>query len=272
MKSTYIKPEAKFITEWKQTYEGKAFWNLGCYTTKAADILNAVTHWAVEKLDVKIRYKRNRYYGTPDKFDRSDKVGGGLVVKTEPDIIIDSLGEVCVHLNNSYALYKFCRKAQTNAEILSTIKEKFAYALKQMWKLMSCKDVMKIYHNPVDKSGEIEVTLAEYRALYEHLKERKPEKTAKVYGQAAVDDIISKPVQDQFVITAVETIDAEINTTEADFLKKKEELENKRKAEIEKVNAAFNASLEAIREEMNAKVAELRAQKQSMVDAVREAV
>ena len=260
MKQTFIQIDAEQIANWNK-FASNAYWQLGCYKKKSAILLNAVTHWAVSKLDVKIRYQRAYRYSA-NTFDPSDKIGGGLVVKTDPDITINHLGEVGVHFNNTYRLNSFCRKASCQRERLSTIKEKFAYALKNMWKSTSIDNVMTVKIDPtVNDSETVTISFEEYRALYEHLKERDKAKTIKAYGQKAYDDMVGEPLQDQFLISAIETIDEDKHRVEKEYSDKLLELDEKKNKEIKEISAKYAVIKESLIEEKKTKIDELNAQK-----------
>lgn len=267
MRSTFRQIDSTHIASWNKSASNtyRAYWPLGCYKKKTAILLNALTHWAVSKLDVKKQYKNFYRYDT-NPFDTSEKVGGGLVVKTDPDITIDHLGEVGLHLNNAYKLSTFCRKASCQQERLSTIKEKFAYALKNMWKSTSVENAMTVKTDPTaDSSERVIISFEEYRALYEHLKERDKAKTIKAYGQKAYDEMIGEPLQDQFLISAIETIDEDKQRVDLEYTDKLLELDEMKNAELKKLNAKYAAMRESLLEEKKTKIDELNAQKGMLI-------
>ena len=183
---------------------------LGIYSEKAATLLNEVINWRIKTCSTKAS---KRYCDGVDSLK-----GGGLFVKCNAEVVISSIGEVGLKFKEAYGecIKKYIRAASARAEINKAIKDKIANELKKFWTAYSkyLKDhdgVIKIMFT--DRNGDdvaYEYRETDYRILYEVLKGRNVDKLKVKYDQVKWDEIIGKKVEDQFVISAIETIQNEI--------------------------------------------------------------
>ena len=183
---------------------------LGIHSEKAATLLNEVINWRIKTCNTKAN---KEYYNGVDSLK-----GGGLFVKCNAEVVISSIGEVGLKFKEAYGEYikKYIRAVSAPAEINKAIKDKIANELKKFWTAYSkyLKDhdgVIKIKRT--DRNGDdvtYEYRETDYRVLYEFLKGRNVDKLKAKYDQMKWDEMIGKKVEDQFVISAIETIQNEI--------------------------------------------------------------
>ena len=183
---------------------------LGIHSEKAATLLNEVINWRIKTCSTKAN---KEYYNGVDSLK-----GGGLFVKCNAEVVISSIGEVGLKFKEAYGEYikKYIRAVSAPAEINKAIKDKIANELKKFWTAYSkyLKDhdgVIKIKRT--DRNGDdvtYEYRETDYRVLYEFLKGRNVDKLKAKYDQVKWDEMIGKKVEDQFVISAIETIQNEI--------------------------------------------------------------
>lgn len=183
---------------------------LGIHSEKAATLLNEVINWRIRTCNTKAN---KEYYNGVDSLK-----GGGLFVKCNAEVVISSIGEVGLKFKEAYGEYikKYIRAVSAPAEINKAIKDKIANELKKFWTAYSkyLKDhdgVIKIKRT--DRNGDditYEYRETDYRVLYEFLKGRNVDKLKAKYDQMKWDEMIGKKVEDQFVISAIETIQNEI--------------------------------------------------------------
>ena len=183
---------------------------LGIYSEKAATLLNEVINWRIRTCSTKVC---KEYYNGVDSLK-----GGGLFVKCNAEVVISSIGEVGLKFKEAYGEYikKYIRAVSAPAEINKAIKDKIANELKKFWTAYSkyLKDhngVIKFTFIDRNRDGvAYEYRETDYRILYEVLKGRDVDKLKAKYVQVKWDEMIGKKVEDQFVISAIETIQNEI--------------------------------------------------------------
>ena len=183
---------------------------LGIHSEKAATLLNEVINWRIRTCNTKAN---KEYYNGVDSLK-----GGGLFVKCNAEVVISSIGEVGLKFKEAYGEYikRYIRAVSAPAEINKAIKDKIANELKKFWMayskyLKEHDGVLKFKitnRNGDDVSYEYRET--DYRILYEVLKGRNTDKLKEKYDQVKWDEMIGKKVEDQFVISAIETIQNEI--------------------------------------------------------------
>ena len=232
---------------------------LGIYSEKAATLLNEVINWRIKTCSTKAN---KEYYNGVDSLK-----GGGLFVKCNAEVVISSIGEVCLKFKEAYGEYikKYIRAASARAEINKAIKDKIANELKKFWMAYSkyLKDhdgVIKIKRT--DRNGDdvaYEYRETDYRILYEVLKGRDENKLKAKYDQVKWDEMIGKKVEDQFVISAIETIqneiakiaetrDNDLKNAEAEYRAESNRLWTKNKENKERIT---NEAMEKIKELQN---------------------
>ena len=232
---------------------------LGIHSEKAATLLNEVINWRIKTCSTKAN---KEYYNGVDSLK-----GGGLFVKCNADVVISSIGEVGLKFKEAYGEYikKYIRAVSAPAEINKAIKDKIANELKKFWMAYSkyIKEhdgVIKIKitnRNGDDVSYEYRET--DYRILYEVLKGRNTDKLKAKYDQVKWDEMIGKKVEDQFVISAIETIQNEIvkiaetrdnvlNNAEAEYRAEFNRLWTKNKENKERI---ANEAMEKIKDLQN---------------------
>ena len=105
-----------------------------------------------------------------------------------------------------------------------------------------------------------EVKYSEYRALYEHLKERKQAKNIANNGQAAFDAMVGAPMQDQFLRNTIETVEAAILKVQNDERNEIDSLEHDRNEERDRINIRFNQLVAEARTRAEEKIEQLKTQ------------
>ena len=206
---------------------------LGIYSEKAASLLNEVINWRINICKTKFA---REYYD-----DVNSLKGGGLFVKCNCEVVISSIGEVGLKFKEAYGEYikKYIRAVSAPAEINKAIKDKITNELKKFW--MAYSKYLKEYDGVLkfkitNRNGDdvsYEYREADYRILYEVLKGRNTYKLKAKYDQVKWDEMIGKKVEDQFVLTAIETIHNEI-------AKITENRDNDIKAADDEYRAEFN--------------------------------
>lgn len=183
---------------------------LGVHSKKAATLLNEVINWRIRTCDAKAG---KEYYDGVDSLK-----GGGLFVKCNCEVVISSIGEVGLKFKEAYGEYikRYIRAVSAPAEINKAIKDKIANELKKFW--MAYSKYLKEHDGVLkfkrtNRNGDdvaYEYRETDYRILYEVLKGRNVDKLKAKYDQVKWDEMIGKKVEDQFVISAIETIQNEI--------------------------------------------------------------
>lgn len=183
---------------------------LEVYSEKAANLLNEVINWRIRTCNAKAG---KEFYDGVDALR-----GGGLFVKCGCEVVISSIGEVGLKFKEAYGenIKKYVRAVSAPAEINKAIKDKIANELKKLWMayskyLKEHDGILKIKgtdRNGTDITYEYHET--DYRILYEVLKGRNVDKIKAKYDETKWDEMIGKKVEDQFVLTAIETIQNEI--------------------------------------------------------------
>lgn len=195
-------------SSYRSFYESVTY--LGIHSKKAATLLNEVINWRIRTCAAK---SGKEYYDGVDSLK-----GGGLFVKCNCEVVISSIGEVGLKFKEAYGGYikRYIRAVSAPAEINKAIKDKIANELKKFW--MAYSKYLK-EHDGVfkfkrtNRNGddvEYEYRETDYRILYEVLKGRNVDKLKAKYDQVKWDEMIGKKVEDQFVISAIETIQNEI--------------------------------------------------------------
>lgn len=232
---------------------------LGIHSEKAATLLNEVINWRIRTCNTKAN---KEYYNGVDSLK-----GGGLFVKCNAEVVISSIGEVGLKFKEAYGEYikKYIRAVSAPAEINKAIKDKIANELKKFWMAYSkyIKEhdgVIKLKitnRNGDDVSYEYRET--DYRILYEVLKGRNVDKLKAKYDQVKWDEMIGKKVEDQFVISAIETIqneiakiaetrDNDLKNVEAEYREEYDRLWTKNKENKERI---INEAMKKIKELQN---------------------
>ena len=232
---------------------------LGVYSEKAATLINEVINWRIRTCNSKAG---KEYYDDVDSLK-----GGGLFVKCNCEVVISSIGEVGLKFKEAYGEYikRYIRAVSAPAEINKAIKDKIANELKKFWMAYSkyLKDhdgVIKFKitnRNGDDVSYEYRET--DYRILYEVLKGRNVDKLKAKYDQVKWDEMIGKKVEDQFVISAIETIqneiakiaetrDNDLKNAEAEYREESNRLWTKNKENKEQIT---NEAMKKIKELQN---------------------
>ena len=183
---------------------------LGVYSEKAATLINEVINWRIRTCNSKAG---KEYYDDVDSLK-----GGGLFVKCNCEVVISSIGEVGLKFKEAYGEYikRYIRAVSAPAEINKAIKDKIANELKKFW--MAYSKYLKEHDGVLkfkitNRNGDdiaYEYRETDYRILYEVLKGRDENKLKVKYDQVKWDEMIGKKVEDQFVISAIETIQNEI--------------------------------------------------------------
>lgn len=244
-------------SSYRSFYESVTY--LGIHSKKAATLLNEVINWRIRTCAAK---SGKEYYDGVDSLK-----GGGLFVKCNCEVVISSIGEVGLKFKEAYGGYikRYIRAVSAPAEINKAIKDKIANELKKFW--MAYSKYLK-EHDGVfkfkrtNRNGddvEYEYRETDYRILYEVLKGRNVDKLKAKYDQVKWDEMIGKKVEDQFVISAIETIqneivkiaetrDNDLNNVEAEYRAEFNRLWNKNKENKERI---ANEAMEKIKDLQN---------------------
>ncbi len=244
------------------------YWPLEIFTKKSAMIINQVIHNIVANCEFKFR--NHRYY---DTYDASAKKGGGFIRAAAPDVTVNEFGKIGLLLYNTSSLQTYLRASDSHTEKLASIMDKLGNEFKKYWRshFVSAdgeeeNGILDIRTNPRSSSSEVlyHVTYDEYRVLYEFLKGRDKEKTIRNYGQTTYDEMIGKPINNQFVVTALMSLAEEQRKLKEEWSKKQDELRNICDQEIKDANAKYRTANSVLEEEYKAKIAELENQAAEM--------
>ena len=232
---------------------------LGIHSEKAATLLNEVINWRIRTCSTKVC---KEYYNGVDSLK-----GGGLFVKCNAEVVISSIGEVGLKFKEAYGEYikKYIRAVSAPAEINKAIKDKIANELKKFW--MAYSKYIKEHDGVIklkitNRNGDdvlYEYRETDYRILYEVLKGRNVDKLKAKYDQVKWDEMIGKKVEDQFVISAIETIqneiakiaetrDNDLKNVEAEYREEYDRLWTKNKENKERI---INEAMKKIKELQN---------------------
>ena len=138
---------------------------LGIYNEKVCMFIEKVLQFKSDNL----RPRSSRGYYSPGS------VGGGLFIKAEAEMVMNSIGEVCILFKNAGRINDYMRLARGEAETIKCIRDRLGNEVKKFW---------NSYHfNPVNEKtamitigNDETITFKEYRIIYELLKNRDPEK------------------------------------------------------------------------------------------------
>lgn len=258
------------------------YFKFGFTSIKSAILLNFVLnskHWFGKR---KARCTNDSYVGAI--------AGGGLFVKGSPKITINISNNIGIYFGNTYAMtnaIRSCHSFNYN-ELKTHVLNKLADELKVAWTYSKTssnylkirrdwnsaldnsaypKQYLDLDNIPVIKDEStnaeyIEYSEAEYRCLYEFLKNRNKEKTIAKYGQEAYDTMIGKPIEDQFVISALEVLqaemkkvyseyDSEYDRIAADFCKKIQAIKNEQQEEINNLIKIRDEKLKSLKNQID---------------------
>lgn len=267
--------------------------DLGITSPKSALLLNYLICEADNNRPSHQKWNRRYGYTTV-------KTGGGLLVRAEAHVIVDDFSRVSIYFACDHKVKDYVRVASGKAEVKKSVMDKIANELKKLWKRNSIKDKIQIlYKNPTNKDGSygvlststysktefldlkgvetvkcdpsypdrefVEITLNEYRALYEFLKGRSPKKIKDRNGETAWESMIGKPVEDQFLISAMEAIKTEIKNAKEEYSRQYNEAMSERDAAKSLADKIFREKTDNFEKEKLAKIAELKAQMEEMV-------
>lgn len=245
-----------------------AYYRLGIYSLKSAKVLNMVIHDAVKNACFNKRYQF--WYNYSEKvnhaYEFDKKVGGGCLVQAGIEFTVNDFNEIGVYFHNPHKTD--FRSANSHEDRLKLFKDKLANALKIYWRGMakSANETETAYQMPVmddpkkpEASSEL-VTFDEYRALYEFFKDRNTEKSIKNHGQESCNSMIGKAINNQFVITSINTLNDEIKFLNDEAVKKinelREELHQKKRA----LELEYQELTDSIKAENDQKVNALKLQ------------
>lgn len=260
--------EIKFFTvEDEKTYENPVSkWGstetvmyLDIFSRKAAALLNAVINWKVESCNTK-----HRTWGSVGV---DDLIGGGLFVKCRAEVVVTTIGEVGLKFEErgNESIRKYIRISNGTAERLSSIKDKLGNELKKYWNAysksidnMGGKFNIKIVENGTTE--EFEITETDYRILYEVLKGRNINKLKGKYAAKKWDEMIGKKIEDQFILTAIETIKGEISKVVEMRESELKRIEEDYNTQRNNLNNIFKSNQEKVKTEAEIKIKELQEQ------------
>lgn len=225
---------------------------------KTAVLLNNMLNWRFNSC----KHKNGHSWGPdPENF-----VGGGLIVKCNARIAINASNQVAIFFNNFEKHDKVLRSACGKTEIIKSIKDKIANELKKYWTSING------HNKPISMNFNdhtFNVTVADYRVVYETLKSRDVDKIKGKYGTNVYDEMIGNNVEDQFIISAIETIKNEISNVAKQRDADCEVRKNKHTEESTRLYNEFIADEEKIKNEANAKIKEMEDQIKALILSTR---
>lgn len=197
-------------------------------------------------------------------------VSGGLFGKCQARIVVIPNGEMWVIFKNRYRLSSYLRTSTGHNEIMSKVSDKLANELKKVWKEDTYDDITKTVEiTTTDKNNintvEMQFTYAEYRTVYEYLKGRDTKKIKEKYGANTYDRMIGKKIEDQFLISAIETIQATIKSVMDEGQAKIAEVEKKYRDLRNSLYTEESDNKNRIENETKAQIAELQNQLDEML-------
>ena len=275
------------IIDEEQMKNSNGFYDLGISSYKSLLLLNYL-------LQFKVNYgnKKWRSYSS----GRDAVKGGGLLVKTDPFMTITTSGEVGILFDNSYRLGTYVRSAMNKQDRLILIMNKIASELKQMWlckfdntedgtlyikysdyaqlttstyskieyvQLPESIQLVKYDEDDEDENNKaeyIEITQEDYRCLYEYLRNRDKNRTIAKYGKEAYDSMIGKKIEDQFIISAIDVLKAEIQKTTKEHSDKCDQLRDERSEKIKNIENEYRQLFAELEADKNNKITELKNQ------------
>lgn len=264
--------------------------DLGITSAKSAILLNFLFYRL--NVDRPTHMKWTRRNGNETIYS-----GGGLLTRAKARVMIDDFSRVTIYFDHQYIVGNYIRVAEGKAAVRKVILNKIANELKKAWKKYSVADKIQIlYKSPIapkevysvlntsnwektdylDLKGIqtvkdemnrefVEVSLNEYRALYEFLKGRNPEKVKERNGITAWDSMIGKQIEDQFLISAVETIKNEIAKAKEIYSQQCSEAYDERDTAKSLADKICIEKIDSYQNEMKNKIEELKTQMAEMV-------
>lgn len=261
----------KISSDIEKSFESNynVYYRLGIYSLKSAKVLNMVIHNAVRNANFNKRYQSWYSYSEKVKhaYEYEKKVGGGCLVQTGIEFTVNDFNEIGVYLHNPYKTD--FRSANSREDRLKLLKDKLANALKIYWRGMakSANETEIAYQMPVmddpkkaEVSSELCVTFDEYRTLYEFLKGRNSEKSIKNHGQESCNSMIGKAINDQFIITSINTLNDEIKSLNDEARKKINELTEELRQKKSALDLEYRELTDSIKAENDQKVNALKLQ------------
>lgn len=106
----------------------------------------------------------------------------------------------------------------------------------------------------------IEITEYEYRSLYEFLKNRIKSNTIRKYGEEAYNTMIGKQIEDQFIISAIDVLKAEIQKTIKESEDQYHMVAEERNQKIEDLKSEYKMKLDEIEAAKESKILDLKNQ------------
>lgn len=245
-----------------------SLYSFGINSAKTAILLNYLIH-----------IKRNSC--STNRF--GDTKGGGLFIKSEAIPFVNELGEVGLYFEYRYAIANYLRTVNSKTEQLNAIKNKIADLLKTVFIRFNHDGILYVnfkfaqlttssYNNiqyisipeseiyTEDDTKYITISKEEYRCLYEFLKNRNKEKTIKKYGETAYNVIIGKAIEDQFIISAIDVIKAEIENAEKEFVEARNVAYNVCEKQVRALRDQYANKEKDLRNIMNEKINQLKNQ------------
>ena len=254
------------------------YFPLNIVSVKSAILLNFVFY---QKLN-NCSFKR---YGSRYCNDEDYIKGGGLFVKGRPQITIDDMNELGIYFNDTWKMNSYLRADRGHLEILPAIKDKLANELKYYWKICNVNNTLYLRistfgelnvtdknNNKLINTSSVEVVKDnndfdcvvisenEYRSLYEFLKNRSKERTIRKYGEEAYNSMIGKKIEDQFLLSAIETIKNEINNANKEYENNRNTVQSNYEAVVTAARADRDIKLNELAEIRRNKIAELKNQ------------
>lgn len=185
-------------------------------------------------------------------------------------VAIDSCNEVYFCLRTMLKNYKCFAKRKTSHASELALKRAVAYSLEMLWK-MKAKAVKVDEHDfklAINKDGIcFTVSYDEFRALYETLKERKPESITKAHSEESIASVVGAPMTDVFKINAIKTMENELKELDKHLLKMLNELNDEKQRKRVRLEEVFTNVCKDIRksfldkqEDLKKKIASLNEQ------------
>lgn len=255
---------------------------LGIRSAKAAIFINKVLNWKKCNCSISAR----SYYKNPAVKGGGLFIAGRAIVALDEmaNVFIYfnapyQVNNMCRNAVDSCGIPED-RSTRKNQNLVKDIKDKLANLIKSYWKddmygsELATSQIGKVFAKTgrvedgkfvylktkpsggydansdyKDDELKIDVSYSDYRAIYEHLKGRDKDRNIKRNGKESYDNMIGNPIEDQFIINAVDLM-----RNEMDKLKKEYD------QNIYDVDKAFDEEMRNIRRHAENQKNELKSQ------------
>lgn len=262
----------------------KPFANLNIRSRISAVVLNNVVVSIFNSCSNKVGWNSRQSFALK---------GGGFIVKGDARVTINDLHEIGIsYFAGKYSLNNYIKdiyNEDTNTintvELTRKTKTRLAKGLKDLWEYRSMTDEKtkeKYMFFLISEFGElsssnfnerkfvipipsnypydpiIKFTEDHFKILYDYLRGKNRYLLVNKYGEKKVSAILGKPLDDQFVRSAIDVIKNEISQTMSNFLSNKGKTMDDENAEIDRVKTKYEQLRTKMYDEYLEKVQNLR--------------